>query len=162
MVIINNHMTAQEILREIRVNGELHKEEICSDNIIQYEVGTNGHMYGDSGRGTFTFISIRDIACTNWNLIAERGEWGDFKGFKLYAEGDAELDALAQAFGQIGLFLREQANALRRARVHGTRPVLTPDNDEYWEKFFGKVGRGTMEEIDGLIAQGKALRDAKK
>lgn len=155
-------MTVHDILREIEVNGEIHKEELCSDNIIRYEVGTNGHMYGNSGRGTFTYVSLRDVACTDWNIIVERGEWGDLKGFKLYAEGDAELDLLADAFGRISLFLREQSKALRRAHTNGTRPVLKPEDNEYWEKFFGKVGRGTMEEIEGLIAQGKALREAQE
>lgn len=155
-------MTVHDILMEIRVNGEIHNDELCSDNIIRYEVGTNGHMYGNSGRGTFTYVSLRDVACTNWNIIVERGEWGDLKGFKLYAEGDAELDLLADAFTRIGEDLKETSRRLRKEHTDGTRPVLKPEDNEYWDKFFGKVGRGTLEEIEGLIAQGKALRETQE
>lgn len=152
-------MLLNDILTEIQVNGELHKAELASDNIMRYEVGTNGHMYQNGGHGTFAYVSLRDVACTNWNLIVEREEWGHLKGFKIFAEGDSELDMLGEAFLRIGETLKDMAGTLYEERKAGDRPVLNPDENEYWQKFFGKVGKGTMEEVNGLISMAKALKN---
>lgn len=123
-----------DILADIKANGEIHREELCSDNIITYEVGTNGHMYNNNGSGTYSFVSLRDVACTNWNIVVERDEWGHMKGLKLFAEGDAELDLLAEAFTKIGQGLKEMGDRFYTEREEGARKLVDPKDTSYLMK----------------------------
>lgn len=88
--------------------------EFASDNILGISVGTNGHQWGNSGRGTFGHISLRDMSCTGWavDILGTRDEP---KCVDIYFEGDAELDIAIAACEQIAAKLRELADNKVRA-----------------------------------------------
>lgn len=85
---------------EKEVNGmviETWKSEITSANILEVEVGTNGYQGGDSGHGSRTYFSIRDLASTNINVELLKDNNNQTEGFVLELGGDCELETFTEA-----------------------------------------------------------------
>lgn len=78
-----------------------HKEEIASCNILEVEVGTTGHMGGDTGHGGRTYFKIDDIASTDMRCrVYSSGEEHEFDyvdRIELSFGGDSELDTFCEA-----------------------------------------------------------------
>lgn len=71
-------------------------KEICSANIIEVEVGTNGYCGGDTGHGGRTYFALRDLGGTNikTNVITDKLGNG---GVEIMFGGDCELTTFIQA-----------------------------------------------------------------
>ena len=77
-----------------------YKKEIVSANILEVEVGTTGHMGGDSGHGGRTFFSINGSNTDMRLSFCENGQYSkprDIDDFILTFGGDCELDTFCEA-----------------------------------------------------------------
>lgn len=84
-----------------------HHQEIVSCNIIEVEVGTTGHMGGDTGHGGRTYFKIHDSSCTDMRCHVkgyskDEGRYVDVEIddaslIELMFGGDTELDTFCEA-----------------------------------------------------------------
>ena len=87
------------------INGvefETFKKEIVSANIIEVEVGTTGLLYNNAGKGSCTYFSIEDKACTNLKANVEtedkvRYEFDEAHKVEIILERDTELETFVDA-----------------------------------------------------------------
>lgn len=76
------------------------KAEIVDANILEVEVGTTGHMGGDSGHGGRTYLRLQDNASTDMKVRVNDGDWIDLMSegpLEIALGGDAELDTFIMA-----------------------------------------------------------------
>lgn len=104
----------EEYIREIeKGSGESHFLEITSDNIVEVSVASSGHKWSTaSGRGAHTMITISDQACTRMIVNKKDDEDGMCKGFEIYLDGDAELEAAIRACEYIAKELRAKTKTV--------------------------------------------------
>lgn len=65
-------------------------------NVLGVTVATNGYHGGDSGHGGRTYVSIENIADSDFDAKVSRSESGEVK-VELMFGGDSELDTLIQS-----------------------------------------------------------------
>lgn len=86
------------------------KEEFSRDNIVKLSVGTNGHQWSTaSGHGTFVDVTVKDLACTRWELQTTNDSEG-LKSLRLLLDGDAEYDNLVDVCEAIACYLKKMRN----------------------------------------------------
>lgn len=77
------------------------KKELSSANIIEVEVGTTGHMGGDTGHGGRTYFRLSNVADTDIRMryrdCGEELRARDLGGIELTLGGDCELDTFCEA-----------------------------------------------------------------
>lgn len=73
-----------------------YKREITSCNIIEVEVGTTGHMGGDTGHGGRTYLKIRNLSSTDMRPKAYSDNYGHNR-VEIVLGGDTELDTFYEA-----------------------------------------------------------------
>ena len=81
------------------VNGvevETYKTEITDCNILEVEVGTTGHMGGDTGHGGRTYLRIRNLASTDMVCNEHHDNYGH-SWVEINLGGDSELDTFYEA-----------------------------------------------------------------
>ncbi|MBO4551481.1 MAG: hypothetical protein J5733_12185 [Bacteroidaceae bacterium] len=111
---------------------ETFKKEIVSCNILTVEVGTTGHMGGDSGHGGRTYLRIADEASTDMRCrVIANGKLHEFDNtcqtnqIEIVLGGDCELDTFAEA-------LRFAADVLKRDAM----PIYEPSRKEVQQQNF--------------------------
>jgi hypothetical protein len=88
-----------ELNSSVMVDGieiPTHKEEITSCNIIEVEVGTTGHMGGDTGHGGRTYFKIKNLSSTDMRPRAHSDNFGH-NWVEIVLGGDTELDTFCEA-----------------------------------------------------------------
>lgn len=86
-----------------------HKRSITSCNIIEVEVGTTGHMGGDTGHGGRTYLKIRNLSDTDMRPKAYSDDYGH-NHVEIVLGGDTELDTFYEALCvAVGVLGRETA-----------------------------------------------------
>jgi hypothetical protein len=99
-----------------------YKTEIVSCNILEVEVGTTGHMGGDTGHGGRTYFRISDLASTDMRCkvsgysYEEKDylytEIEDASSIEISFGGDCELDTFCEAL-RIGYdVLKQHASSI--------------------------------------------------
>ena len=73
-----------------------YKREITSCNIIEVEVGTTGHMGGDTGHGGRTYLKIQNLSSTDMRPKAYSDDYGH-NHVEIVLGGDTELDTFYEA-----------------------------------------------------------------
>lgn len=91
------------------VKIDTYKTSIESMNILGVEVGTTGHMGGDSGHGGRTYFKLTNEGCTDIRFVTLDGDVYDAEDIEIVLGGDCELDTFCEAL-RIGYeVLKEQA-----------------------------------------------------
>lgn len=86
------------------------EEEFSRDNIVKLRIGTNGHQWSTaSGYGTFVDVTVKDLACTRWELQTTNDSEG-LKSLRLLLDGDAEYDNLVDVCEAIVCYLKKMHN----------------------------------------------------
>lgn len=78
-------------------NVETFSKQIVSCNIITVEVGTTGHMGGDTGHGGRTYFRISDDASTDMSCKVTGESCGNAGQIEIMFGGDCELDTFIEA-----------------------------------------------------------------
>lgn len=78
--------------------------DFAGANILQVCAGTNGYKGGDSGHGSRTLFSLRDIAGSDIEITPL------YKGVEISLGGDSELLTLIEALKFAVSVLEEQAS----------------------------------------------------
>ena len=97
--------------KERNVDGRIidtFQRDVCSCNIFQVEAGTNGYQGGDSGHGSRTFISIKDVAASDIlvRVIPESNMSNG--GVEIILGGDTELETMIRSLKFITKVLEDQ------------------------------------------------------
>jgi len=76
-------------------------KEIVNANILAVEAGTNGAHGGDAGHGGRTYIGLRDLASTAWEVRVTSGAGSQLisgpEAIEIVLGGDSELQTLVEA-----------------------------------------------------------------
>lgn len=73
------------------------ESEVIGANILEVVAGTNGHKGGDSGHGSRTYISIKDVAGTDIMVKAIPESNSSNGGVEIVLGGDSELETMIEA-----------------------------------------------------------------
>ena len=76
---------------------DTYKTTVESINYLGLEVGTTGHMGGDSGHGGRTFFKLSNEGCTDLRYVMIDGDCYDAREVSIVFGGDCELDTLCEA-----------------------------------------------------------------
>lgn len=117
---MNENIKEEAVSRSIVVDGskvETFSKTFDSCNIITVEVGTTGHMGGDTGHGGRTYLRIADDASTDMRCrVISNGKQYDFDNacdasqIEIMFGGDTELDTFIEALEFAVGILKEQAS----------------------------------------------------
>ena len=89
----------KRIVNDVEV--ETFKKECVSYNIIDVEFGTTGPLNNNAGKGSRTYFSLRDAACTNIMAKIDVGEgiyeFDSFDKIEIILERDSEIETFIEA-----------------------------------------------------------------
>lgn len=99
------HPNGSVIIDGINVNS--YSKELDSCNILEVEVGTTGHMGGDTGHGGRTYFRLSDLSCTDMRCRVKgysskdscyiEKEVDNASNIEISFGGDCELDTFCEA-----------------------------------------------------------------
>ena len=92
---------------------ETFSKQIVSCNILTVEVGTTGHMGGDTGHGGRTYFRISDDASTDMSCKVTGESCGNAGQIEIMFGGDCELDTFIEALEFAVDTLKKQTDGSR-------------------------------------------------
>lgn len=136
------------------------KKELVSANVIEVEVGTTGHMGGDTGHGGRTYFRLSNVSDTDMRMkFRDRGEEKTARDpgeVVLTFGGDCELDTFCEAL-RIGYeVLSQHSFGLEDTEEE-------PDDGIDWEQRRYEIARNIFpycaETTRAILMAGHALGD---
>lgn len=104
-----------------QVNGvevETFRKDCVSCNVIDVEVGTTGPLNNNAGKGSRTYFSLRDAACTNIMANVEvdndRYEFAELEKIEIILERDSEIETFIEALEFAVETLKKQVNGKQK------------------------------------------------